>query len=225
MEEMTDQNNFTNNPWKNMKRIKSSSLYQAFARQIFLPSALALFSGSIIMQVAFGQAEKPQLPKEKQTTLGLYVTAKEAYEKWKADPDKVKILDVRTSEEYLYVGHAAMAWNVPLMLQAFVWDADKKHFPMKPNPDFMKQIRTVFQPEDIILVICRSGGRSARAVNQLAEDGFKYAYSITDGFEGDMVIDPESVFLGQRLINGWKNSGLPWTYSIDPALMQLPLTK
>ena len=27
---------------------------------------------------------KPELPKEKQTTLGLYVTAKEAYEKWKA---------------------------------------------------------------------------------------------------------------------------------------------
>ncbi len=25
------------------------------------------------------------LPKEKQTVLGLYVTAKEAYEKWKAD--------------------------------------------------------------------------------------------------------------------------------------------
>ncbi len=27
------------------------------------------------------------LPKEKQTVLGLYVTAKEAYEKWQADPE------------------------------------------------------------------------------------------------------------------------------------------
>jgi hypothetical protein len=26
------------------------------------------------------------LPKEKQTVLGLYATAKEAYEKWKAEP-------------------------------------------------------------------------------------------------------------------------------------------
>ena len=35
--------------------------------------------------------------------LGLYVTAKEAYEKWQAAPDKVKIIDVRTPEEYLFV--------------------------------------------------------------------------------------------------------------------------
>ncbi len=37
------------------------------------------------------------IPKGKQTVLGLYVTAKEAYEKWKADAEKVKILDVRTA--------------------------------------------------------------------------------------------------------------------------------
>ena len=45
------------------------------------------------------------IPKGKQTALGLYVTAKEAYEKWKAEPEKVKIIDVRTPEEYLFVGH------------------------------------------------------------------------------------------------------------------------
>ncbi|MEI6854211.1 MAG: cobalamin-dependent protein, partial [Bacteroidota bacterium] len=42
------------------------------------------------------------LPKEKQTVLGLYVTAKEAYEKWQAEPEKVKIIDVRTPEEFLF---------------------------------------------------------------------------------------------------------------------------
>ena len=52
---------------------------------------------------------KPELVKEKQTTLGLYVTSREAYAKWKAEPDKVKIIDVRTPEEYLFVGHFAMA--------------------------------------------------------------------------------------------------------------------
>ena len=40
--------------------------------------------------------------------------------------------------------------------------------------------------------------------------------------EGDTVTDPESVFLGQRLVNGWKNAGLPWTYKIDPARLLLP---
>ena len=63
--------------------------------------------------------------------------------------------------------------------------------------------------------MCRSGGRSAMAVNQLAADGFKNVYNITDGFEGDKVEDPESVFFGKRMRNGWKNSA-PWTYGIDP---------
>ncbi|MCP3896128.1 MAG: hypothetical protein GY706_16090 [Bacteroides sp.] len=34
--------------------------------------------------------------------------------------------------------------------------------------------------------------------------------------EGDKVNDPESVFDGKRMKNGWKNSGLPWVYDIDP---------
>ena len=29
------------------------------------------------------------------------------------------------------------------------------------------------------------------------------------GMEGDPVKDPDSVFVGQRLKNGWKNSGVP----------------
>ena len=57
---------------------------------------------------------KENLPKVKQTVLGLYVTAKEAYEKWQADPEKVMIIDVRTPEEYLFVGHPTMAWNIPV---------------------------------------------------------------------------------------------------------------
>ena len=53
------------------------------------------------------------IPKEKQTKPGLYVTAKEADEKWKAEPGKVIILDVRTPEEFVFVGHPDMALNVP----------------------------------------------------------------------------------------------------------------
>ncbi len=165
------------------------------------------------------------LPKEKQTTLGLYVTSKEAYEMWKVSPEKIKILDVRTQEEYLFVGHADMAWNIPVFFQSYEWDSTKNHFPMKPNPDFMNQVKKLFQPDDIILVTCRSGGRSAMAVNYLADSGFKKIYNITDGFEGDLVKDPESVFLDQRKINGWKNSSLPWTYKIDPNLMLISNTK
>ena len=50
-----------------------------------------------------------QVPEEKLTSLNLYVTAREAYEMWKADPEHIKVLDVRTFEEYVLIGHAGMA--------------------------------------------------------------------------------------------------------------------
>jgi len=33
---------------------------------------------------------------------------------WKAEPDRIKVLDVRTFEEYVLIGHAEMAVNIPL---------------------------------------------------------------------------------------------------------------
>ena len=175
-----------------------------------------------VTNTAFGQNNKTELPKEKQTTLGLYVTSAEAYQKWKAEPESVKILDVRTPEEYMYIGHAEMAWNIPIFFQTYAWDVEKGHFNMKPNPEFTEQIKATFKPDDIILITCRSGGRSAMAVNHLAAAGFKNVYNITDGMEGDAIKDPESVFNGQRLKNGWKNSGLPWTFKVNIELMKLP---
>jgi rhodanese-related sulfurtransferase len=162
------------------------------------------------------------VPKGKQTILGLYVTAKEAYEKWKAEPKKVMILDVRTPEEYLFVGHPIIAWKIPVAVQVYEWDAEKKQFPMEPLPDFVSRVSEVAKLDDTILVMCRSGGRSAIAVNMLAKAGFKNVHNIIDGMEGDAVEDPDSVFLGQRLKNGWKNSGCPWTYKLTPDRMVLP---
>src|SRR5262249_32869509 len=46
------------------------------------------------------------------------LTAREAYAKWQADTGKSIILDVRTPEEFLFVGHAKMAWNVPVSAQS-----------------------------------------------------------------------------------------------------------
>jgi rhodanese-related sulfurtransferase len=162
------------------------------------------------------------IPKEKQTVPGLYVTAKQAYEKWMAEPNKVMILDVRTPEEFLFVGHPTMAWKIPVAAQVYEWDAAKGQFPMKPFPDFVSRVSEVVKPDDTIMVMCRSGGRSAIAVNMLAKAGFNHVYNIIDGMEGDAVTDPGSVFAGQRLKNGWKNSGCPWTYKLTPDRMVLP---
>lgn len=166
--------------------------------------------------MVFGQETKPVLPKAKQTVPGLYVTSEEAYYKWKAAPESIKILDVRTIEEYIFVGHAEMAWNIPLAFQSKRWDDSKKHFAMEPNPDFEKQVKKWFSPDETIMVMCRSGYRSAIAVNILSEAGFSTVYNITDGMEGDMVKDSEDLYYMKCMKNGWKNSGIPWTYDINP---------
>ena len=59
------------------------------------------------------------------------------------------------------------------------------------------------------------------AVNQLAAAGFTNAFNITDGMEGSKVEDPENVYFGKRMKNGWKNAGMPWTYTLDPEKIML----
>lgn len=162
-----------------------------------------------------------QVLEEKLTTLGLYVTAREAYEMWQADPMHTKVLDVRTFEEYVLIGHAEMATNIPLAFPTYKWDANKGNYSVVGNADFVAHVKAHFQPDDTILVMCRSGGRSAMAVNALAKAGFTQVYNIIDGFEGDKVEDPESVHYGKRMRNGWKNSA-PWAYSLDAKLVWLP---
>ena len=161
------------------------------------------------------------LPAAKQTTLGMYVTAAEAYEMWKAPPDTNTIDDVRTPEEIIFVGNADMASKIPIATQSDQRDHEKQRFPMQLLPDFVERVQKVAEPEDTLLVMCRSGGRSAMAVNLLAEAGFVNVYTIPDGMEGDALKDPNSIFDGQRVLNGWKNSGLPWTYDVDPGRLVL----
>jgi rhodanese-related sulfurtransferase len=156
-----------------------------------------------------------KLPKMKQTVLGLYVTAAQAYEMWKDAPDEVKVIDVRTPEEFAFVGHPAMAWNIPVAFVSYQRKGGKFTYAPQMNKDFVDQVGEIARPGDILLVTCRSGGRSAMAVNQLAAAGFTNTYNIVDGIEGDTVVDPESVFHGKRMKNGWKNSA-PWVYDVDP---------
>ena len=165
---------------------------------------------------------KANLPKEKQTVLGLYVTAKEAYAKWHAAPEQVKILDVRTPEEYLFVGSPEMAWKIPVIAQSYEWDAEKGEFPIKLLTDFVSRVKEIAKPEDTIMLMCRSGGRSAIAANLLAKAGFKHVHNIIDGMEGDANGDSASVAQGQQLKDGWKNSGCPWTKQLTPERMVLP---
>jgi rhodanese-related sulfurtransferase len=74
--------------------------------------------------------------------------------------------------------------------------------------------------QDTVILICRSGDRTSRAVNFLTELGYSKVYTVVDGFEGDAIAEGPQA--GQRVLNGWKNAGLPWTYKLDKDKMYLP---
>ena len=177
---------------------------------------------ALVLIASIACAEPEQVPAGKQTTLGLYATSAEAFAAWEAAPEAVTIIDVRTPEEFIFVGHPSMAWNVPFMLQTLDWNADRKQFDMDRNPGFVDAVKELAGPADTIYLICRSGGRSAMAVNMLAGEGFTAVWTVVDGMEGDKVTDETNPDFGHRTINGWKNSGLPWTYSLDRERMVLP---
>jgi len=99
---------------------------------------------------------------------------------------------------------------------------EKKSFVMQDNPRFVRDVRKAFKKDDTILVMCRSGGRSAKSVDKLAKAGFKNVYNIIDGFEGEQVKDKNSPQYGKRAKDGWRNSDVPWTYDLDVELIYLP---
>ena len=98
---------------------------------------------------------------------------------WEANPESVHILDVRTFEEYTFVGHLEMAKNIPFVFPRY--DPDGPSLPGRPpgcygetNPDFLPSVNEFFAPTDTILIYCATGGRGAMAVNVLAQAGFVY---------------------------------------------------
>jgi rhodanese-related sulfurtransferase len=98
----------------------------------------------------------------------------------------------------------------------------EKEFLLQDNPDFEADVKKRFGTDATILILCRSGHRSAASVERLAKAGFKDVYNVVDGFEGDMIKDPESYHKGKRKWNGWKNSNAPWAYDLDPKLIFSP---
>ena len=162
------------------------------------------------------------IPKKKQTSLNMYINARQAWEKWSADPDNIHVLDVRTRAEYIFVGHPPMAVNIPVRFLGDALNPVTLTPGMPKNGNFIADVKKRYKQSDTILVICRSGSRSAAAVNLMAEAGYRNVYNIIDGFEGDRLKAPDSYLNGKRIINGWKNSGAPWTYRMERDLAYNP---
>ena len=129
------------------------------------------------------------------------VTPKEAWNILENDVTSI-LIDCRTDAEWSYVGapNLSKISKKPIKIS---W----KIFPeMDINPKFQTEI-TVACPdkEAKLLFLCRSGVRSIDAAISATEVGYKNAYNILEGFEGDQDDQGHRGRLG-----GWRFSGLPW---------------
>lgn len=158
------------------------------------------------------------LKPSKQTQTGLYITAAEAAALI-ATRDDILLLDVRTPEETVLVGHPTTAdANIPFALFApdHPYKTKSSTYAMTLNPNFIATATAYIkqQAPSTVLVMCRSGGRSAKAIDALVTAGVTLPlYSIVDGFEGDK----DST--GKRTVNGWKNAGAPWSYKVQAGFL------
>ena len=65
--------------------------------------------------------------------------------------------------------------------------------------------------------MCQSGSRVPIAARLLHRAGFTEVYTQYQGFEGHKAKDgPDK---GKRVVGGWKNAGLPWSYRLDAEKM------
>jgi len=156
---------------------------------------------------------------------GQYLTAVEAADMLR--DRAVLLIDVRSQAELMFVGVAdRVTINIPYMTAPIMggYNAEKASYSLELNPDFRNDLIDFAASRELdfdttIVLICRSGSRSAKAADVLFQMGYTNVYSVIDGFEGDKAREGEMA--GLRVVNGWKNAGLPWGYKISPTQVYL----
>lgn len=144
---------------------------------------------SEILQNARERAQAKQLP------YAGALTPKEAAQVLNMAP-AAKLIDVRSKAELELVGRIPNAQHIE-------W----AFYPgMVANPDFAKHLSVQVDNEQLVMFICRTGGRSHNAAVVATQLGFTEAYNVLEGFEGDT--DPATRQRGH--LSGWKAAGLPW---------------
>jgi rhodanese-related sulfurtransferase len=188
--------------------------------------ALAFSTLSFAADWAPGASNWDQLPEVKVSKLGLYLTPQQAYDMKKKAGKGVALFDIRTRAEAMYVGMASdVDALIPYVEHQEImsdWDEKRTMYKLEPNQDFVPEIERRLKElglgkDATVILICRSGDRSSKAADRLQTDGYTKVYSVTEGFEGDRA--SEGAKKGQRVVNGWKNADLPWSYKLDKAKM------
>ncbi len=128
------------------------------------------------------------------------VSPSEAWERLKSEPE-AQLVDVRTEAEWNFVGVPDLA-ELGKEAMLIPWQG----YPdARVNPRFVEELRRATGEGAAVFFLCRSGGRSLAAARAAEGAGFKRAYNVVGGFEGN--VDEE----GHRgIAEGWKAEELPW---------------
>ncbi len=105
------------------------------------------------------------------------------------------LVDVRSHEERHFVGQVPGSLHV-------AWATGTA---LTRNPRFVKELESKAGKDKPLLLLCRSGKRSALAAEAAAKAGFTQVFNVLEGFEGEADAAQQR---GHH--NGWRFHGLPW---------------
>jgi len=105
------------------------------------------------------------------------------------------LVDVRSGEERKFVGHVPDSLHV-------AWATGTS---LTRNPRFVRELEAKAGKGDVVLLLCRSGKRSALAAEAVAKAGFAHVFNVLEGFEGEL-----NELQRRGTADGWRFRGLPW---------------
>ncbi len=130
------------------------------------------------------------------------LTAEAAWKRLETNPEAL-LIDVRTRPEWSFIGVPDLSSLArrPLLISWQIFPS------MVINPHFAEELRQAgARPDQELLFLCRSGGRSRAAAIAMTAEGFPTCFNIEGGFEG-----PPDARHHRGLVAGWKAAGLPWS--------------
>jgi rhodanese-related sulfurtransferase len=206
-------------------RVHDGPRFRSTTLKNFLALALAAILAVLAANAGAQTIAPAKVPEEMRTKQQNYLLPKQAQQFIKAQKGKVLFVDVRTRAEAQFLGMAdGVDALVPYVeFQEFMtdWDENRAFYKLEPFNDFIPEFERRLKEkgltkDDPVVVMCRSGERSSRAADLLSDSGYKRVYTVVYGFEGQLSDK------GRRNLNGWKNSGLPWSYELDKKRMYFP---
>jgi rhodanese-related sulfurtransferase len=105
------------------------------------------------------------------------------------------LVDVRSAEERAFVGYVPGSIHI-------AWASGTS---LTRNPRFVRELESKFGKDTTILLLCRSGKRSALAAEAAAKAGFTSVFNILEGFEGELNDRSQ-----RGSADGWRYRNLPW---------------